>query len=351
MAAPGADGARTGGASASQLAGKGDEAKASKRKHRARTHRGAKKEPKRQTAKPQSGGASAPATPSATSAPSSGKQTTRGSSKPPATTTPPETTTPPVTTTPAPPATGTTSPPASSTTPPNSELLFSGSRIRDFAMLQAAPNAITEVPDPLGSGETVMKMTVNDGDVAPITPTENPRAQAISPDIINQGQEFWISAKFLLPADFPATVPGWMSLISVYGAPYAGSSPWCVGIAGNNLEWDRNASYNWDTPWKAPLVRGQWTTLLVHERFASDGFIEMWINGTPITFFANNSTSYNPSRQAATEHLEMKTVDGSNGGGTNSVRISQYRQKGMFQTATVYWGGVKVGTSRTAVGG
>jgi hypothetical protein len=215
-------------------------------------------------------------------------------------------------------------------------------------MLQAAPNAITEVPDPLGSGETVLKMTVNDQDVAPITPTENPRAQAVSPDIINQGQEFWISTKFLLPADLP-TVPGWMSLISVYGAPYAGSSPWCVGIAGNNLEWDRNATYNWDTPWKAPLVRGQWTTLLVHERFASDGFIEMWINGTPVTFFANGS-SYNPSRHAATQQLEMKTVDSSNGGGTNSVRISQYRQKGMFQTATVYWGGVKVGTSRAAVG-
>ena len=77
----------------------------------------------------------------------------------------------------------------------------------------------------------------------------------------------------------------------------------------------------------------------------------MWVNGTPVTFFANSSSSYNPSRHAATQHLEMKTVDSSNGGGTNSVRIAQYREAGMFQTATVYWGGVKVGTSRAAVGG
>jgi hypothetical protein len=236
------------------------------------------------------------------------------------TTTPPPTTTPPTTTPP--------------TTSSNSELLFSGSRIRDFALTQAAPGAITEVPDPLGSGEGVMKFTVQDQDVAPITPTENPRAQLVSPDLIRSGQEFWLQAKFMIPADMP-TIPGWMSLVSVYGAPYAGSSPWCIGIVGNNL---------------APLQRGQWTTILLHERFASDGFVEMWVNGQPITFFAPG-TSYSQTSRTATSHLGMKTMDSSNGGGLNSVRISQYREAGMFQTATVYWAGVKLGTSRAAVGG
>jgi hypothetical protein len=193
-------------------------------------------------------------------------------------------------------------------------------------------------------------MTVNDQDEAPVTPTDNPRAQALSPDIINQGQEFWLATKFLIPADFPTSVPGWMSLVSIYGAPFAGSSPWQVGIDGNQLSWDRNASYNWDTPWKTPLVRGQWTTILLHERFASDGFVEMWVNGAPVTFFAPGS-SYNPSRHAATQHLEMKTVDSSNGGGANAAKIMQYRQAGMFQSATVYFGALKVGTTRTAVGG
>lgn len=358
LAAPTAGASKSGG-TAAYVGGKGEVTKAGKRKRHSRTHRAGKKLPTRQvkppaatleTSKPQGGGTggSGSGNGSATpSAPSAGKPP-RGTTKPPATATPP--TTPPPTTPTTPPSLPTTPPPSTTTPPPSSELLFSGSRIRDFAMTQAAPNAITEVPDPLGSGETVLKMTVNDQDVAPITPTENPRAQAISPDIINQGQEFWLATKFLLPADFPSSIPGWMSLVSVYGAPYNGPSPWCIGIAGSNLAWDRNASYNWDTPWKTPMVRGQWTTLLVHERFAGDGFIEMWVNGTPVTFFAPGS-SYNPSRQPATQHLAMKTVDFTNGGGVNSVRIAQYRQKGMFQTASVYWGAVKVGTTRAAVGG
>jgi len=346
VAAPGADG-KSGGAAASRAVANGHGAKERKRKRHGHSPRAAKQAPK-QTAKPQtggsstgnagSGGGSTPSTPPATSGPNSGKWS-GGSGKSPTTTTPPATATPPAT----PPSSG-------GTNPPNPELLFSGSRIRDFALLQAAPNAITEAPDPLGSGESVLKMTVNDQDVAPVTPTDNPRAQALSPDIINQGQEFWLATKFLIPADFPTSVPGWMSLVSIYGAPFAGSSPWQVGIDGNQLSWDRNASYNWDTPWKTPLVRGQWTTILLHERFASDGFVEMWVNGAPVTFFAPGS-SYNPSRHAATQHLEMKTVDSSNGGGANAAKIMQYRQAGMFQSATVYFGALKVGTTRTAVGG
>ena len=346
VAAPGADG-KNGDAAASRAVANGHGAKERKRKRHGHSPRAAKQAPK-QTAKPQtggsstgnagSGGGSTPSTPPATSGPSSGKWS-GGSGKSPTTTTPPATATPPAT----PPSSG-------GTNPPNPELLFTGSRIRDFALLQAAPNAITEAPDPLGSGESVLKMTVNDQDVAPVTPTDNPRAQALSPDIINQGQEFWLATKFLIPADFPTSVPGWMSLVSIYGAPFAGSSPWQVGIDGNQLSWDRNASYNWDTPWKTPLVRGQWTTILLHERFASDGFVEMWVNGAPVTFFAPGS-SYNPSRHAATQHLEMKTVDSSNGGGANAAKIMQYRQAGMFQSATVYFGALKVGTTRTAVGG
>ncbi len=242
--------------------------------------------------------------------------------------------------------------PAPAPTPTESStagLLFSGAKIKDFSLIQSAPNAITEVADPLGGGQTVLKMTVKDSDVYPLTPTENPRAQALSPDMIKSGQEFWLSTKFLIPQDFPASVPGWLSLVSIYGPPFAGSSPWQIGIDGTNLSWDRNASYNWDTPWKAPFVRGRWTTVLLHERFGTEGFVEMWINGEPIKFFAGSG--YNPSHHAATEHLTMKTMDSSNNGGANAAKIMQYRQAGMFSTATVYFGALKVGSTRASVGG
>ncbi|MGD9737532.1 MAG: heparin lyase I family protein [Solirubrobacterales bacterium] len=233
-------------------------------------------------------------------------------------------------------------------------LLFNGNNIRDFADIQAAPHAITEVPDPLGGGEKVLKMTVHDQDVAPITPTENPRAQALTPALIHIGDEFWLRTEFLIPKgkDFPARVPGWMALLSVYGPPYDGSSPWQIDVSGRQMLWERNENYDFDTPWKAPLVRGRWVSVLLHERFDDDGWVEMWIDGKPVTFFARGTSgSDNRNHHAPSRRLRMATADWSNDGGPNSVRISQYREEGMFEVATVYWKALKIGTSRAAVGG
>jgi hypothetical protein len=224
--------------------------------------------------------------------------------------------------------------------------LFSGAHIKDFSLLQEAPSAITEVPDPLGSNETTLKMTVNDKDIYPITPTENPRAQALSPSIIKDGDEFWLQTKFMLPQDFPS-VPGWMSLASIYGPPFNGSSPWQVGIDSNEFRWQRNANSNYDIPWRMPLVRGKWVTVLLHERFASDGWVEMWVDGQQINFFS--AGNYNPSRHPQTTRLEMATMDSSNNGGANAAKIMQYRQVGMFESATVYFGALEVGKTRESV--
>ncbi len=222
--------------------------------------------------------------------------------------------------------------------------LFVGEKITDFPTRQAAPGRITEVPDPLGSGETVLAMTVHDRDVAPVTPTENPRAQALSPDLIEPGEDFWLATKFLIPNYFPAIAKdGWMSLVSIYGKPFNGSSPWQIEVnPEGELAWQRNNSYGWDVPWTMPLVKGKWVTLLLHERFASDGFVEMWIDGKPQTFF---------SGAKATQHLAMKTMDSSNNGAPNAAKIMQYRKAGMFDVATVYFGALKLGRTRASVGG
>jgi hypothetical protein len=227
---------------------------------------------------------------------------------------------------------------------------FEGARIADFHAIEAAPNAVTEVPDPLGGGETVIKMTVSDDDVAPITPTENPRAQALTADIINSGDEFWLSTKFLLPQDFPTNVPGWVGLGSIYGEPFNGPSPWQLDIEGDHICWPRNSNYNWDVPWQMPIVTDRWITVVLHERFAADGWVEMWVDGQRITFFTPGS-SYNPSKIAPTDHLAMETMDKSNNGGPNSAKIANYRLKGMFPSLTVYFGALKLGETRASVEG
>lgn len=215
-------------------------------------------------------------------------------------------------------------------------LLFDGSQISDFSLLQAAPGAISEVPDPLGSGEVDFQMTVGDGDVYPVTPTDNPRAQALSPAIVNPGDEIWLQTKFMLPGNFPS-VPGWMSLISIFGPPFNGSSPWQIDIDDNELCWPRNATYDYDVPWRMPLVKERWVTVLLHERFATDGWVEMWIDGQQVDFAEGG------------QRIAMQTQDSSNGGGPNAAKIMQYREAGMFGSATVYFGPLKVGTTREAI--
>ena len=239
---------------------------------------------------------------------------------------------------------------AIATTTSSSNLLFSGTHIDDFALNQSAPGAITEVTDPAGSGATVLRMTASEQDVYPITPTENPRAQLLSPSIIDPGEEFWWRSKFFLPADFPTSVPDWLTVLEgPYGRPFAGSPPFHLEINGSELRWQRNSTYNWDIPWRMPMIRDRWVNVLLHQRFGTDGWVEMWIDGQPVTFF--EAGSYNPGKVAPTQRLNMKTMDSSNNGGPNFAVIQNYRKAGMFDSVSLFHGPMLLGATRAAVGG
>ena len=241
------------------------------------------------------------------------------------------------------------------TTPPpppppaeEGESLFEGSQVNDFELLQAAPGAITEVTDPKDPSREVLKMTVDNEDVYPITPTSDPRAQLLSPDVFEPGDEFWWNSEFLLPPDFPASTPGWVTVLEgPYGPPFGGTPPWHIEINGNQMEWGRNSTYNWDIPWSAPLIRNQWVHVLVHERFGHDGWVEMWINGQQIAFF--DGSTYNPNGVSETSKLEMETLDSSNDGGTNFAVILNYREADTLNQATVYQGPMRIGETRESV--
>lgn len=207
--------------------------------------------------------------------------------------------------------------------------LFWGRKISDFTeRIMAAPDRVTEVKDPLGSGETVFKYTVQDSDVAPLTPTENPRAQMGTPYFIKNGQEFWFRTKLLVPNDFP-TFNGWLTFYSVYGPPYAGSSPWHLSTwDGKNIVWEEH-----EKSFSHPIERGKWMDFTQHGLFSENGWLEIYLNGELVM----------PKTNAA---LRNRT----NNGGNNNVRISSYRQKGLFQTCTHYWGPLLCGSTKASVG-
>lgn len=225
---------------------------------------------------------------------------------------------------------------------------FRGTSIASFPLNQSAPGAITEVPDPAGSGEKVFKLTVSDRDVYPQTPTENPRAELLSPNLIHPGQQFWWSAKFLLPRGFPGSVPDWMTVLQgPYGRPYYGTPPWHIEVTHHRIQWSRNQTYDWDVPWEMPLVRGRWVEILMHCRFGRHGFVEMWVDHRRVTFFSGDT--YNPGDQAPTRRLWMQTMDGSNDVAPNHAAILSYRKVGMFGSVTVFQGPMAVGPTRTSV--
>jgi fibronectin type 3 domain-containing protein len=241
--------------------------------------------------------------------------------------------------------------PAATTT--NQDLLFDGTKISDYEN-QSAPGAITEVPDPVGGSQTVFKMVVNNTDVAPITPTDNPRAQLVGPNILTNGEDFWWSSKVLLPSDFPSSVPtgGWFNLLEgAYGPPFDGSPPWEFEISGSQFAWQRNSTYGYDVPYLGPqIVKNQWVSVMVHEKLATNGFIEMWVNGQPVTFFPTGGSNYNPNKVSPTTQLNMQTWDSSNNGGNNFEVLQSYRKVNMFNNAvTIYEWPMKMGTTEASV--
>jgi hypothetical protein len=213
---------------------------------------------------------------------------------------------------------------------PEPQLLFASADLADY-FVQTPNGAMEAVPDPAGSGETVFKSVVN------VAGEENPRAQAAAPYPFAaiEGSELWIRTGFWLPDSFPSVVPGWCQFFQCYGPPFGGPAPVAIKIDNSILQWQRNGTYGFDRPWQAPTVEKEhWYDVLIRERFAADGFVEMWIDGQQITFFAPGT--YNPNAEPEVTRLEMETIDESNNGGPNAVYLQNYRQAGSFEAVTVY---------------
>jgi hypothetical protein len=203
------------------------------------------------------------------------------------------------------------------------------------------PRRVTVVDDPTGRARKVAKLTVFDGDRGPTT--SDPRAQLSSPRVFNAGADLWVGWSTLFPTSgFPASVPGWLVFESVYGPPYRGPGPQHFMVRGSEIVYERNGTYDFDRPWRMPLVRGRWVDFVLHQRMSHDpeqGFLELWVN---------TGSGWKQQELGGRRRLHMRTMDQSNAQ-ANMHSLQLYRDKGILDVATVYHASHKIGRSFDAV--
>lgn len=257
------------------------------------------------------------------------------------------------------PTSGTVVATRSAITPKRLATLFDGAAKSNFASSNSLNlSNTTEVSDPLGSGDTVFRMVTTDADI--VLPNKNPETNLGTNFIFEPGGEYWIGSRFLIPSGFPTSGLSvyWQQMMEVYGPSWHGPPNLSLSVTAWDdpyiqfIKWGRNSLYNYDIPWCTPMVYDEWVNYLIHFKFASNGWVSLYINGQKINFFdPDGPVYYNPDGHARTTRLTTQVLQaGVNDGGDNLLLIQNYHKVG-FGTTTIYHGRTRVGNTRHSVGG
>ena len=225
-----------------------------------------------------------------------------------------------------------------------SGLLFNGSNKGAWADQSAVVSRIQEVRDPATGVGKVLRFVAYNSDVFPITPTQNPRAQLVTPLRVRPGGQFWESYEVYVPRSFPVarTYHAWVALGSpAYGAPWAGSPSIELGINAGHFRFQRNgfADHPWQIAWQMPLVLGRWVRFTWHVLLSRQGFAQLYVDNSPVALASGGSRSTT---------LAMPVIDQSNGIGPWFSQLSVYFQHNAFSKLTLYFKDFRIGTSEAA---
>jgi chitodextrinase len=223
--------------------------------------------------------------------------------------------------------------------------------------------------DPNGSSATVLQMTVS-----PNTCTYNceQRMDWDSPHNIAAGADKYISIPIMVATNFPCRM-GTSNGIGVmfneqFGDPQSGVSQ---GSPTNDLNIQNNSnsaacmqfSFSGNTSgssggasvlWRGPLAAdGAWHDFIEHMVFstsASVGEVQIWEDGSPITF--NTCSNSSTLTGCGTTTLHYPTLEPGTDGSSNWVQINNYRNDSPANyTTTLYHGAPALGSSFAAVQG
>jgi hypothetical protein len=232
----------------------------------------------------------------------------------------------------------------SSTLP--TSVLFDGTLPTSWWLNQSAtPTRVQMVADPAGTGGTAQQFTTYNTDVAPLTPTANPRSQLTGPtSVIKRGGTYWQSYEVYVPTSdtLPTNPSAWIGLGAVaYGAPFAGSPPVGLSIFKSMFRFQRNAyaPEPWQIAWTAPVVKGQWYRFTWHYLFSATGWVELYVNDVQVGL-----------RSAATtvKRLPIAMIDATDNKGPWEAQEQLYYQLNAMPSAQIYFKNYKIATTQLA---
>jgi hypothetical protein len=236
-----------------------------------------------------------------------------------------------------------------SSSPTKGGVLFNGSTLSPWVNQSAAPNRATVVKDPSGGRGTALKLTALNSDIAPLTPTSNPRAQLLSPNVVSANVPFWESYEVYLPSKFPlsrtyantpATYSNFVQLGSpFYGAPWAGPPSTGLYIINGRFRWESNiyAPSGSRILWQMPAPRRRWLRVTWHIVPAVRGFAELYINDRPV------HVRY---RGVSQNGVDIPVIDATNYQGPWVSQLSVYYRHNQFPRLTIYFRDFRIAASR-----
>ncbi len=237
---------------------------------------------------------------------------------------------------------GTSSSASPSATVPGT-VLFDGSAISSWWLNQSAsPTRVQSVADPTGGAGTAQQFTTYNSDVAPLTPTNNPRSQLCTPQLFKAGQQYWESFEVYVPKSFNPAKTGWLYLESaVYGKPFNGTPPVTLSLENGAFRFQRTSigGNPFQIAWTTPVVKGQWYRFTWHFDLSASGWVELYVNDVQ-----------EPLLDGKTQvmRLPIAMLDATDSQGPWYSQEQVYYQHGAYSSATIDFKNYAVGTTQAA---
>jgi hypothetical protein len=170
-------------------------------------------------------------------------------------------------------------------------------------------------------GTTWLEMGCFAGDVAPLTPNSNPRAQLHSPFMLNAGETYQAEIQVLVNTTaIPPTLASgkWVELVQLaYGSPYAGSPPLRI-MTQNGSQFgvrECDGPYSWQSP-----ASWQW-------RAKRWKFVFTWLQ-SPSGWYSVDAAADTDLVHNVVPQKPYATIQASNGDAANALYLDAYMAAG-----------------------